>query len=220
MYERVAEFSGSGRRRAAGPERDALPADWGLQKPCSRWQRFLIATTGALRPPVAQIWAILPWGYGEYNLIAMVTLSWLFISVFVMRCGRLVFANTSSQKTALNGDSNLEVPMPFRHSFTASGPRLLFFRAVGPCGRAQRGGDDGDPTDPERPLRHERALMNVTERVRELASGDQPFLVHNDTFWHRPDQGRVKTSAHSMPATPGGKTRTFNYREDAVVDGR
>jgi hypothetical protein len=57
------------------------------------------------------------------------------------------------------------------------------------------------------------------ERVRELASGDQPFLVHNDTFGTDPDQGRVKTLRIDA-RDARGKTRTFNYREDAVVDGR
>jgi hypothetical protein len=97
------------------------------------------------------------------------------------------------------------------------GRAAAVLRAAGP--RPRSGGDDGAYQILSARYGTSERYVDVTERVRELASGDQPFLVHNDTFGTDPDRGRVKTLRIDA-RDARGKTRTFNYREDAVVDGR
>ena len=81
------------------------------------------------------------------------------------------------------------------HSFTASGPRCCFLRAAGPAA-AQRGGDDGAyQILSARFTGTSRRYVDVTERVRRLANGDQPFLVHNDTF-EKARPGPRENTAH------------------------
>ena len=109
--------------------------------------------------------------------------------------------------------------MPFRHSFYGFWAALLLFFGLLAPAAAQRGGDDGAYQILSARYGTSERYVDVTERVRELASGDQPFLVHNDTFGTDPDRGRVKTLRIDA-RDARGKTRTFNYREDAVVDGR
>ena len=109
--------------------------------------------------------------------------------------------------------------MPFRHSFYGFWAALLLFFGLLAPAAAQRGGDDGAYQILSARYGTSERYVDVTERLRELASGDQPFLVHNDTFGTDPDRGRVKTLRIDA-RDARGKTRTFNYREDAVVDGR
>ena len=63
MYERVAEFSEVGAGVQLGPNVVRCLQAWGCKKPCSRWQRFLIACRCAA-PSVAQSWACCPGAHG------------------------------------------------------------------------------------------------------------------------------------------------------------
>lgn len=60
--------------------------------------------------------------------------------------------------------------------------------------------------------------VDVTDRLRELARADRTFRLGNDTFGIDPDEGRVKT-LRIYARSPGGGTRTFEYREGTIVDG-
>lgn len=110
------------------------------------------------------------------------------------------FCQPSSQKAALN--AVIPTPKEVPHAISP-----LFLRFLGRAGlqvvlrgywprAAQRGGDDGAYHRSERPLRTSERYVDVTERVRELASGDQPFLVHNDTLGTDPDRGPRENTAH------------------------
>ena len=78
--------------------------------------------------------------------------------------------------------------MPFRHSFYGFWAALLLFFGLLAPAAAQRGGDEGAYQILSARYGTSERYVDVTERVRELASGDQPFLVHNDTFGTDPDQ--------------------------------
>lgn len=60
--------------------------------------------------------------------------------------------------------------------------------------------------------------VDVTERLKQLARSDRNFRVSNDTFGTDPDRGRTK-ELRIYARGPDGRTRTFEYREDSVVDG-
>jgi len=60
--------------------------------------------------------------------------------------------------------------------------------------------------------------MDVTRRLRELARADRTFRAGNDALEVDPAPGRVKT-LRIYARSPGGSTRTFDYREGDVVDG-
>jgi hypothetical protein len=60
--------------------------------------------------------------------------------------------------------------------------------------------------------------IDVTQRLKELASRDRTFRMGNSTFGTDPDPGRVKT-LRIYTRGPGGRNRTFEYREGSVVDG-
>lgn len=63
----------------------------------------------------------------------------------------------------------------------------------------------------------ERSL-DVTQRLRELARQDTSFQVTNRTFQNDPAPGVVKT-LRIYARGPNGRTRTFEYIENDVVDG-
>jgi len=60
--------------------------------------------------------------------------------------------------------------------------------------------------------------IDVTKRLRELASQDRVFRMGNSTFGVDPDPGRVKI-LRIYARGPNGNTRTFEYREGSTVDG-
>lgn len=60
--------------------------------------------------------------------------------------------------------------------------------------------------------------VDVTERLRQLASTDSNFRVSNDVFGVDPDRGHTK-SLRIYARGPNGNTRTFEYRENSTVDG-
>lgn len=63
-----------------------------------------------------------------------------------------------------------------------------------------------------------RRNVDVTQRLRELASSDRDFRLKNETFGVDPDEGRVKT-LRIYARGAGGQERMFEYREGSVVDG-
>jgi len=60
--------------------------------------------------------------------------------------------------------------------------------------------------------------VDVTQRLKELASRDVTFRMGNSTFGTDPDPGRVKT-LRIYARGPDGRNRMFEYREGSVVDG-
>jgi len=60
--------------------------------------------------------------------------------------------------------------------------------------------------------------IDVTQRLRELASRDSRFVLRNETFGSDPHPGRHKT-LRIFARGPNGRTRVFEYPESSWVDG-
>jgi hypothetical protein len=60
--------------------------------------------------------------------------------------------------------------------------------------------------------------INVTQRLREIASSNNTFRMGNSTFGVDPAPGSVKT-LRILAKDPRGSQRTFEYREGSTVDG-
>jgi hypothetical protein len=60
--------------------------------------------------------------------------------------------------------------------------------------------------------------VNVTQRLREIASSNNTFRMGNSTFGVDPAPGSVKT-LRILAKDPRGSQRTFEYREGSTVDG-
>ena len=60
--------------------------------------------------------------------------------------------------------------------------------------------------------------VNVTQRLREIASSNNTFRMGNSTFGVDPAPGQVKT-LRILAKDPRGSQRTFEYREGSTVDG-
>jgi hypothetical protein len=60
--------------------------------------------------------------------------------------------------------------------------------------------------------------VDVTQRLRDLARANATFRMGNNTFGVDPAPGRVKT-LRIFTTGPGGRPRTFEYREGSIVDG-
>jgi hypothetical protein len=63
-----------------------------------------------------------------------------------------------------------------------------------------------------------RRHVDVTERLKELASQDRRFRMGNSTFGVDPDPGQVKT-LRIYARGPNGGEQMFEYREGSTVDG-
>ncbi len=63
-----------------------------------------------------------------------------------------------------------------------------------------------------------RSHVDVTRRLKELASADVRFRMGNSTFGIDPDPGVVK-ALRIYARGPNGRERMFEYREGSVVDG-
>ena len=61
-------------------------------------------------------------------------------------------------------------------------------------------------------------FVDVTPRLRELARRDTYFKMGNDTFGIDPAPGVVKT-LRIFARGHNGEERTFDYRENSVIDG-
>jgi hypothetical protein len=64
----------------------------------------------------------------------------------------------------------------------------------------------------------ERNHVDVTNRLRELASRNVTFRMGNSTFGIDPDPGRVKT-LRIYARGQDGRRRMFEYRESSTIDG-
>jgi hypothetical protein len=64
----------------------------------------------------------------------------------------------------------------------------------------------------------ERRNVDVTNRLRDLASRNLTFRMGNSTFGIDPDPGRVKT-LRIYARGAGGRRRMFEYREGSTIDG-
>ena len=60
--------------------------------------------------------------------------------------------------------------------------------------------------------------VDVTDRLKQLASHDVQFRMDNHSLGADPDPGRVKT-LRIYAQGPDGRERTFNYREGSIIDG-
>ncbi|PYX33458.1 MAG: hypothetical protein DMG77_00605 [Acidobacteria bacterium] len=63
-----------------------------------------------------------------------------------------------------------------------------------------------------------RRHVDVTNRLKELASRDRTFRMGNSTFGVDPDPGQPK-SLRIYARGPKGEERMFEYREGSFVDG-
>jgi len=81
------------------------------------------------------------------------------------------------------------------------------------------GGDDGEYQILQASYGTERRNVDVTQRLKELARQDRSFRMGNDTFGTDPDRGRVKTLRIYARSKASGRTRTFEYPENGIVDG-
>jgi hypothetical protein len=79
-------------------------------------------------------------------------------------------------------------------------------------------GDAGQYTILHAEYGTERNHVDVTQRLRELASTDRAFRMGNSTFGIDPDPGQVKM-LRIYARDANGRTRTFEYREGSLVDG-
>jgi hypothetical protein len=64
----------------------------------------------------------------------------------------------------------------------------------------------------------ERNHVDVTNRLRELASRNLTFRMGNSTFGVDPDPGRIKT-LRIYARDRSGRRRMFEYRESSTIDG-
>lgn len=64
-----------------------------------------------------------------------------------------------------------------------------------------------------------RRSVDVTDRLREIARAEPSFRLTNELFGTDPAPNRVKT-LRIVTRGPRGETRTFEYTEGGVVDGR
>jgi hypothetical protein len=64
----------------------------------------------------------------------------------------------------------------------------------------------------------ERNHVDVTNRLRELASRNATFRMGNSTFGIDPDPGRIKT-LRIYARDRNGRRRMFEYRESSTIDG-
>ncbi len=62
--------------------------------------------------------------------------------------------------------------------------------------------------------------VDVTDRLRDLARGDRPIRVDNQTFGVDPHPNEVKTLRIFTRERGGGRPHTFEYDEGDVIDGR
>lgn len=80
------------------------------------------------------------------------------------------------------------------------------------------GGDAGEYVILSAQYGTERSHVDVTNRLKELASADLQFRMGNRSFGVDPDPGAVKT-LRIYARGPNGQEQMFEYREGSVVDG-
>jgi hypothetical protein len=80
------------------------------------------------------------------------------------------------------------------------------------------GGDFGQYTITHAEYGTERNHVDVTQRLRELASQNRTFRMGNSTFGVDPDPGRIKM-LRIYARGQDGRPRMFEYRESSTIDG-
>ena len=127
--------------------------------------------------------------------------------------------NKKSLRVYVRGPRGQQTTQEFPESSTIDGSQYL-------C----RGGGGGyrppPPPPPDRgvwTIMHaaygtERRNVDVTQRLRELASRTLTFRMGNSTFGVDPDPGRIKT-LRIYARGAGGQRRMFEYRESSTIDG-
>jgi hypothetical protein len=80
------------------------------------------------------------------------------------------------------------------------------------------GGDEGQFQIVQALYGTARRNVDVTDRLRQLATQDRTFRMGNSTFGIDPDEGVVKT-LRIFTRDRGGRERMFEYREGSTVDG-
>lgn len=79
-------------------------------------------------------------------------------------------------------------------------------------------GDDGEYTILQARYGTYSRNIDVTERLKELARADRSFRASNEIFQRDPAPHEVK-ALRIFARGSNGQTRTFEYREDAMVEG-
>ncbi|MBT9457726.1 MAG: hypothetical protein IV097_14005 [Burkholderiaceae bacterium] len=108
----------------------------------------------------------------------------------------------------------MQIPHLMRQTWAAFMLLLLMVASAA----AQRGGDDGEYQILQARYGTANRNIDVTQRLKELASQDQTFRIDNNTFGTDPDYGHVKT-LRIFARGKNGQTRTFEYGEGSYVDG-
>lgn len=106
--------------------------------------------------------------------------------------------------------------MSFRHPLLGFWAVLLLFFGLIGSAAAQR--DEGAYQILGARYGTTERNVDVTDRLKQLARRDRNIRVSNETFGTDPDRGRTK-ELRIYARGPDGRTRTFEYREDSVVDG-
>jgi hypothetical protein len=95
---------------------------------------------------------------------------------------------------------------------------LMFLSLLVPTPAAAQRGDDGDYQILHARYGTSSRNVDVTQRLKYLASRDRTFRVGNDTMGTDPAPGDTKV-LRIFARGPGGNTRTFEYGEYKTVDG-
>jgi hypothetical protein len=80
------------------------------------------------------------------------------------------------------------------------------------------GGETGQYTIMHAEYGTARNHVDVTQRLRELASTDRTFRMGNGTFGVDPDPGQIKM-LRIYTRDASGRPRMFEYRENSIIDG-
>ncbi len=88
----------------------------------------------------------------------------------------------------------------------------------GDSGGSQGGGDGGQWQIQQARYGTSQRNVDVTQRLRDLARGDNFFRVDNATMGGDPHEGAVKT-LRIYARNASGATRTFEYGEEQFVNG-
>ena len=179
-----------------------------------------LASTAAAQP-----WEILRADYGAGSQRRDVTgqLQQVVCSRTRFRMGNSTFGfdpspgNKKSLRVYVRGGRGRETMQEFPESSTIDGSQYMC-RGGGeyPPGRPPQGG--GDFTIERALYGTERNNVDVTNRLRDLASRDARFRMGNSTFGVDPDPGRVKT-LRIYSRDRSGRRRMFEYREGSTIDG-
>lgn len=125
--------------------------------------------------------------------------------------------NKKSLRVYVRGPRGRDTMQEFPESSTIDGSQYLCRGGGGyPPGRPPVGG--GQYTIERALYGTDRNNVDVTNRLRELASRNVTFRMGNSTFGVDPDPGRIKT-LRIYSRDRSGRRRLFEYRESSTIDG-